>query len=346
MGLIQDFDNDTATILLCNPEATGEFDLDPEFNGIKIRVFGNSSCYKQYGITKLNLSRTFIEVINTSAFQECTSLTSLILPSTLTLLADNSLAHITIQELILPDNITSFIPGSVNQAPSLLSIQINNNTQYVSENGFLFDYNFTRLMFCPRNVTSESEIPHIDSITTICDCALTTTNIIRFVGRPALRLLQAKAFHAMKKTVTLDLSNTSITSLPSLCFWGSSFINIYLPTCLQEIEKETFYGCTRLNTLTLYSNITKIEAGCIVNCNKLEKIFYFGVTNFGDVSMIAPSNLKAQVKVFVTEFYNYDMFGQILVNSKWYRQELRTCDFSQTHHIPLSAYVIMLLYSH
>ena len=324
-------------ILKCNPEAEGEFDLNPYYNGELITIFGVNSCKKCKNITKLNLSRTQIQIINVSAFQECTSLNTIILPQTLIKIDDNALAHTPIEALDLPDGIKVFVSGSVNQASSLLEINIKNNQNYVSEKGFLLDTDKTILYFCPRNVTSFDQIPHYQQITTIADCAFTKTKIVRFIGTPNLTTLILKAFHAMDEIVTIDISKTNIMNLPEHCFWGSNAINIFLPSCLTAIESQTFYLCRQLKMLVLYSNIMNIGNNAVRECDKLQKIFYFGTSDFSQISMICNyKNLGHPLKIFVTEFYQFTHFSQIPVINQWYRQELRTCDFKRYNHIPYS----------
>ena len=329
-------------ITKCNANVVGEYDLDPTYNGVTITEFGKSSCAEINGLTKLDLSRTYIQTINSSAFIKCLCLQTIILPETLTYIGYNAFAHSNLSTLKLPDDIIYFNSGAVNQVLELESINISNSNIYLSEQGFLFDIAKTSLIFCPRHVVSVDEIPFFDNITTIADCALTSTKIVLFVGKHALRSLINKAFHAMRYLITIDLSSTNISVLPAECFWGSSFVNLYLPIYLKVIQTNTFYLCSNLKLLVLYSNITSIQSNIISECRSLKKIVYFGVTDFSEVSMFKEESLRKKVQVFVTEFYQYSQFGYINVNKNWYRQIYQTYNFKSMNHIPFSFVFISL----
>ncbi len=69
--------------------------------------------------------------------------------------------------------------------------------------------------------------------------------------------------------ITLDLSNTTMTSIPESAFNGGSGTNngggckalktVKLPTTVTKIEKNAFLGCSNLTNITGYNNVTTFE---------------------------------------------------------------------------------------
>ena len=339
--LIDEFSN--GVITKCNSNANGEYILESSYNGFTITEFGKLSCTEITGITKIDLSRTQIQSIKDGAFLRCSGLASIILPDSLTFIGYNSLAHTNLSTLQLPDNILYFDSGSVNQILFLESIEISNSQKYLSEQGFLFDITKTTLIFCPRHVASVDEIPFFESITTISDCALTSTKIVSFVGGSALTSLNGKIFHAMGYLITINLTYTNITTIQSNCFRGCSFIHLYLPMCLQTIQTNAFYFCSRLKILVLYSNVISLQSNMISECVNLKKIIYFGVMDFSNAAIFQEESMKYKVKVFVTEFYPYSQFAYINVNINWYRRVFSTCGSKPMNQTLLHFILISLL---
>ena len=245
----------------------------------------------------------------------------------------------------LPDNILSFASSSVNQVLNINSVTIKNSQIYSSYKGFLFNSDKTQLIFVPRKVTSESEIPFIDKIQTIDSYCLTSTHIITFVGRSELSTVLYASFHAMKYLRTVDFRKTKITTLSNSLFFSSSLMNLYLPACLETVETNAFQETQYLKLVVFFDNVTQIQQSAFINCKRLEKIIYFGEYDFGNVTMFYEMPYSHLIKVCVTDEYKGTKFGLIPVDFDCYRINPHTCNHKSQRFSFIFTYIIFAHYS-
>lgn len=90
----------------------------------------------------------------------------------------------------------------------------------------------------------------------------------------------------MNNLVSLDLENTTITTLPDFTFaQKKNLLRIKLPKKLTSIGQRAFSGCERLNgDLVLPAGVTNIEYGAFLGCNNLKQVIVTGrnLTSLGN----------------------------------------------------------------
>ena len=316
---ISEFNPTTGEITKCNLSFSGDIVLEPEYDGVKIVSFGQGSC--SYGHVKsINMASTFIKTISKEAFLGCSFLTEIIFPETLESIREHAFAHSSLKSLDLPSGLLSFNPSCVNQVSTIFSITIKNSELYSSDKGFIFD-SHNVLLFAPRNITTEQDIPRINQIPDIASYSLTFTQLKSFNGSSSLSNLQDAAFHAMNKIKIIDLRRTQITELKPSLFYGNSVETLYLPECLVSIKGLAFRETSSLNLLVLFSKVTAIENGAITSCNNLKTIIYFGSTDFSNTEIFSNMNSIDDIKIYVTDSYKASKFGLHPVDFNWYRKD-------------------------
>ena len=266
---------------------------------------------------------------------------SIILPNTLETIEGNAFAHTSLEKLELPDGLKTFSSSAVNQVRTIQSITIHNNKNYFSIDGFLFDCTMN-LVFVPRKTTLTQQIPNYQSIIRIAPQSLTCTSFHTFTGWKNLSQLGTLAFHAMFQIKTIDLRQTSITSIPTETFWGNSFTDIYLPQVLQKVSSNAFRYCRNLRLVAFFWDMSSIEESTFVGCTSLKKIIYFGQNNFADIQMFSEM-AYSHIRACVTDDYNFPKFGPLSVDYNWYREELRTCVHKQKFHFLLPFISVIIL---
>ena len=225
-------------------------------------VYAGKVAYKYKGTMPANTSISLQEGtlgIAGSAFNNCSGLTSMTIPSSVT-------------------NIDIF---AFENCPNLTNIIIDSdNTIYDSRNNcnaIIETISNTLIVGC-KNTT----IPN--SVTSIGDYAfyscsgltsLTIPNSVTSIGNSALWCCSGLT------SVTIP---NSVTSIGISAFWGcSALTSVTIPNSVRTINRETFYNCSNLTTVKIGNSVTSIGPFAFYNCSSLTSLnIPDSVTSIGD----------------------------------------------------------------
>ena len=212
---------------------------------------------------KTSLSGTYTIKKNTRlianyAFLNCTSLTSVTIPNSVTNIgygvfaACSSLSSITI-----PNSVTSIGSFAFATCTSLTSIAIPNSVTSIGDWAF---------RFCT-------------SITSI-----TIPNSVKSIGN--------HAFSHCDALTSITIPN-SVTSIEDWAFsYCTSLTSITIPSSINSIGFYAFADCTSLTSITIPNSVTSIEYGAFYNCSSLTSITIGNsVTSIGDYAFQFCSSL-------------------------------------------------------
>jgi uncharacterized repeat protein (TIGR02543 family) len=184
------------------------------------------------------------------AFDDCSSLTgSIYIPSNVEILGKGVFSGCTLLEEINVDN---------------------DNVNYASENGVLFNKTKTDIIVCPGGKKGEYVIP--TCVTSIWErafygCssltgAITIPNNVTSIGNSVF---------AHCSSLTDIYIPDSVTSIGDLAFYRCSSLttDITIPYGVNRIGNATFYGCSSLTSITIPDSVTSIIELAFYNCPKL-----------------------------------------------------------------------------
>jgi len=81
------------------------------------------------------------------------------------------------------------------------------------------------------------------------------------------------AEYVLNKYVNLDISGSTITTIPICAFWEcTNLTSVTIPNSVTSIGYGTFYNCTSLTSVTIPDNITSIEELAFSRCTSLTNI--------------------------------------------------------------------------
>ena len=207
----------------------------------KIVKGGNSYYYgTKYGSFLYNYY-TSNDKIGDSAFKNCSELTSLNLPSSITEIGECAFLGCSgLTSINLPAGITEIGDGAFAGCSGLTSLTLPAGITEIGDGAFSFCSGLTSLTI-PSNITQIGE----------------------------------DAFHNCKGLTSLNLP-ASITEIGNSAFLGcSGLTSINLPAGITEIGYKTFSNCSGLTSLNLPAGITSIGGRAFWYCSGLASIYVY-----------------------------------------------------------------------
>ena len=295
-------------------ELTGTLVVEEKYDDVEVKAIASSACVGGK-IEELDLSKTKIESIGTSAFSGCGRLTVIHFSESLQSIAENAFLRCGFKELYITKNLVEFDGYAFNQSPDINNIEVDpENQKLYSKERCLFRKEDSFLIMTPRNITSTKEIPDFDKIKGIGGFAFTSCIIQSFIGTEQMTALSEFSFHSMYYISLVDLSRTKISEIPSNAFSYCSARRIMLPHSIKSIGEQSFVYATRLVSLEFQYPLEKIGEKSFVECRNLRSIYYLGATNFSAVNMFSKD---AKTRVYVMNFYKGELFGGLSVSRNW-----------------------------
>ena len=226
-------------------------------------VEGGDYYYISYGIHGKKY-HTSNEEIGNYAFHNCSGLTSLTLPSSLTTIGDWAFHNCSgLTSLTLPSSLTTIGDYAFLYCSGLTSLNLPAGITSIRDHAFSGCSGLTSLTL-PAGITSIGEYA-------FCSCSgLTSLNL------PAgITSIGESAFDGCSGLTSLNLP-AGITEIGELTFWGcSGLASLTLPAGITSIGEKAFWGCSGLTSLTLPAGITEIGSKAFQNCSGLTSIYVY-----------------------------------------------------------------------
>ena len=196
-------------------------------------VKGGDYYYNYYGCYTLD------DVIGNQAFDGCSSLTSLTLPSSVTSIGSSAFSGCSgLTSLTLPSSVTSIEWSAFSGCSGLTSLTLPSSVTSIGGSAFSGCSGLTSLTL-PSSVTE----------------------------------IGSSAFSGCSGLTSLTLPS-SVSSIGSFAFSGcSGLTSLTLPSCVTSIGESAFRGCSSLASLTLPSSVTSIGKSAFEGCSGLTSIY-------------------------------------------------------------------------
>ena len=200
--------------------------------GIKNYAFRNCS-----RLTSIHIPNS-VTIIGRSAFSDCSGLTNITIPDSVTIIGDNAFSDCSgLTNITIPDSVTIIGDNAFSDCSGLTNITIPNSVTIIGRSAFSDCSKLTSIAI-PDSITS------IDDYT-FADC----------IGL---------------KTITIP---NCVTNIGAEVFRNcSSLTYITIPDGVTIINRATFSGCSGLTSITIPDKVTKIDYYAFYNCNRLASI--------------------------------------------------------------------------
>ena len=194
------------------------------------------------------------------AFEDCSSLSSVVIPSSVTSIAKGAFKGCkSLSSINIPDSVTSIGDGAFKDCESLTSINLPESVVSIGESAFEDCKNLSSINI-PNSVTSIGESAFED-----CD-SLTSINLPESVVS-----IGERAFACCFNLASINIPE-SVTSIGDWAFDSCSLTSINIPNGVTAIHMGTFEGCQNLTSITIPESVTQIWQKAFSGCTSLTSI--------------------------------------------------------------------------
>lgn len=196
-----------------------------------------------------------VKTIENRAFSGCTSLTSITIPEGVTKIGGTAFENCaSLVSMSIPSSVTTIGSYPFRYCSALSSISVDGaNTQFMSENGVLFDKEKTKIIKYPEAKSGTAYIIP-SGVTSIEDYAFDHCSSLTSVIIP-----------------------DGITTIGTCAFReATSLTSVIIPTTVTSIGGSSFSGCSSLGTVTIYARpLTTYGSNAFKNNQSGRKIYVF-----------------------------------------------------------------------
>jgi hypothetical protein len=217
------------------------------------------------------------------AFNGCTSLTSVTIPSSVTSIGEFAFSSCTgLTSVTIPSSVTSVGQNAFIDCTSLTSVTMSNGLTTLADDEF-YDCTSLTSVTIPSSVTSIGSNP-FGGCTSLTAISVNPSN-------PAYASIAGVLFNESLSTLiqypagkaanSYTIPN-SVTSIESGAFWScDSLTSVTIPSSINSIESYAFYDCTSLTNACFEGNEPS-DGGSIFTNDPVSTIYYVtGTTGWG-----------------------------------------------------------------
>ena len=296
-----------------------ELILPSELNVVESKAFALSK------INKLDLSNTKVISLPTSTFLNA-EIDQLILPNGLTDVNFGAFAFLKTNTLDLSNTKITSLPTSVFLNVKIGKLNLPDGLTVVESGAFkqlkisTLDLSNTKITSLPTLVFLDAEIDQLilpNGLICIKSGTFKQSKINQLILPNVLNVIGSGAFR-QSKINTLDLSNTKITSLPTLVFLDAEIDQLILPNVLNVVESGAFKQ-SKINKLDLSNTkITSLPTSAFLNVD-INKLILpseltdikFGVFASSKTNTLDLSKIKNSIDF--TNIFNKHKINQLIL---------------------------------
>ena len=306
------FDKNKTKLVLYPSGKNGSYSIPDSVTSIGSAAF--SGCSSLSSVTIPNS----VTSIGETAFSGCSSLSSITIPNSVTSIGERVFSGCrSLRSVTIPDSVMSIGNSAFSSCSALTSVTIGSgviniensafsgcssltdmtvseqNKNYSSEDGVLFDKNKTEIVLYPSGKKGSYSIP--DGVTSIGSSAFSGCSGLSSVTIPdSVTSIGSSAFSGCSSLSSVTIPD-SVTSIGSSAFSGCSSLNsVTIPDSVTSIGDSAFKDCSSLNSVTIPDSVTSIGSSAFSGCSSLNSVTIpNSVTSIGSSAFSGCSSLSS-----------------------------------------------------
>ncbi len=262
--------------------------------------------YNCSGLTSITIPNSVTSIEN-CAFWECSGLTSIEIPNSVTSIGVSAFKGCAgLTNIIIPNSVTSIGSGAFKECSSLTSIEIPNSVTSIGDNAFeataWYDNQPDGIIYVGKVLhTYKGTMPKNTSIVikegtlNIGEYAFSGCDGLTSITIPnSVTSIGERAFNGCSGLTSITIPN-SFTSIGEGAFYNCSGLkSITIPNSVTSIEWDAFARCSSLTNITIPNSVTSIGQGAFWECSGLTSIeIPNSVTSIGEYAFEDCSALKS-----------------------------------------------------
>jgi hypothetical protein len=266
---------------------------------------GSRTFYNCSGLTSVTIPNS-VTIIDRNAFEYCSRLTTITIPNSLTSIEKYVFSHCTsLTSIEIPNSVTSIEENALAYCTSLTSVIIPNSVTSIGQSAFSGCSGLTSVEI-GNSVTSIgigaffdcSSLTSIkigNSVTSIGGDAFYGCSSLTSVTIPnSVKSIEGGAFEGCSNLASITIGN-SVTSIGPSAFYGCISLNsVEIPNSVKSIEMSAFQNCSGMNSVTIGNGLTSIDREVFRNCSGLTSITIpNSVTSIGSGAFMDCSSLTS-----------------------------------------------------
>ena len=258
--------------LSCKVKTLVHAEVPEQINGVTITTIEQDCFLDNLALETVTLPKT-ITHINDWAFSGCKNLKSINLPNGLEAI-DWQAFHgcSSLEEITIPASVSLIEKFVFEGCTSLKEVNVSDgNKHYVDQDGVLFDYDMTTLIYYPPAKTDTSyTVP--ESCTRIEDWAFISNSHLESIDLSNVTEIGEDAFYHCTALKSVTVPDTVSILEPRTFGNCMALETVQLSSMLDKIGEHCFYNCLSLKEITIPGRVDTIDSGAFLNCPELKSI--------------------------------------------------------------------------